>query len=62
MKDPSKITFTHSFLENSPFIELCHKHTLNGYDKRKYKTIDGIKREMDLKRIRWNKRCVLEWV
>ena len=43
-------------------IELCHKHTLNGYDKRKYKTIDGIKREMDLKRIRWNKRCVLEWV
>lgn len=43
-------------------IELCHKHTLNGYDKRKYKTVDGIEREMDLKRIRWNKRCVLEWV
>lgn len=43
-------------------IELCHKHTLNGYDKRKYKTVEGIEREMDLKRIRWNKRCVLVWV
>lgn len=43
-------------------IELCHKHTLNGYDKRKYKTVDGIEREMDLKRIRWNRRCVLGWV
>lgn len=43
-------------------IELCHKHTLNGYDKRKYKTVEGISREMDLKRIRWNKRCVLGWV
>ena len=43
-------------------IELCHKHTLNGYDKRKYKTIGGIEREMDLKRIRWNRRCVLGWV
>ena len=40
-------------------IELCHKHTLNGYDKRKYKTVEGIEREMNLKRIRWNKRCVL---
>ena len=43
-------------------IELCHKHTLNGYDKRKYKTVEGISREMDLKRIKWNKRCVLGWV
>ena len=43
-------------------IELCHKHTLNGYDKRKYKTVEGIEREMNLKRIRWNKRCVLGWV
>ena len=43
-------------------IELCHKHTLNGYDKRKYKTVEGIEREMDLKRIRWNRRCVLGWV
>ena len=36
-----------------------HKHTLNSHDKRKYKTVEGIEREMDLKRIRWNKRCVL---
>ena len=43
-------------------IELCHKHTLNCYDKRKYKTVEGIEREMNLKRIRWNKRCVLGWV
>ena len=42
-------------------IELCHRHTLNGYDKRKYMTTEGIEREMDLKRIRWIKRCVLGW-
>lgn len=42
-------------------IELCHRHTLNGYDKRKYKTVEGIEREMNYKKIRWNKRCVLDW-
>ena len=42
-------------------IELCHRHTLNGYDKRKYKTVGGIAKEMDYKRIRWNKRLVLGW-
>ena len=40
-------------------IELAHKHTLNGYRKRQFKTTEGICREMDLKILRWNKRCVL---
>ena len=43
-------------------IELSHRHTMDGREKRKYKTIEGIEREMELKRIRWNKRCVLGWV
>ena len=43
-------------------IELSHRYTLDGREKRKYKTIEGIEREMELKRIRWNKRCVLGWV
>ena len=43
-------------------IELAHRHTMDGREKRKYKTIEGIDREMELKKIRWNKRCVLGWV
>jgi len=31
-------------------IELCYRHTLNGYDKRKYKTVSGIEMEMNLKK------------
>ena len=43
-------------------IELAHRHTMDGRQKRKYKTKEGIEREMELKRIRWNKRCVLGWI
>ena len=42
-------------------IELAHRHTMDGRQKRKYKTKEGIEREMELKRIMWNRRCVLGW-
>ena len=40
-------------------IELYHLTTLNGRDKRKYKTIEGVLEETLLKTFRWEKRVVL---
>ena len=40
-------------------IELYHLTTLNGRDKRKYKTIEGVLEETLLKTYRWEKRVVL---
>ena len=31
-------------------IELAHRHTMDGREKRKYKTISGIERENELKK------------
>ena len=45
----------HTKYDNAPTtnncIELCHKHTLNGYNKRQFKTEKGIDIEMSSKRI-----------
>lgn len=40
-------------------IELLFLTTLNHHDKRKYRTNEGVKTEMRLKTIIWNKRVVL---
>ena len=40
-------------------IELYHLTTLNGRDKKKYKTIEGVLEETLLKTYRWEKRVVL---
>ena len=41
-------------------IELYHMTTLNGSDKRKYKTIEGVFEETLLKTFRWERRVVLD--
>ena len=65
MKNRLDSLLMHTKYEDAPTtnngIELAHRHTMDGREKRKYKTIEGIEREMELKRIRWNKRCCLGW-